>query len=138
MAKGERAPGELHEVRISGPRGRIALRSRDWMTFRCRIHKDAHHRLSAAFDQFCAGQARFLPQQMFHPVQSGVLERLEEFHAFGVSVIGRRTFEGRIATFFVTEISVTGDAGASPAPSEGPVQVALPLEENPAFRGTER
>jgi hypothetical protein len=121
---------------VSGTHWRIAIRAADWNAFNGQIPKDAHHRLRAAFDIFCSGDGDDLPEQTFHRVAGCQFGRLEEFVAFGVRVVGRRATDEMIQTFFVTEIRWALPAALPAASLPQPVQATLPLQINPAKKGT--
>jgi len=127
---------ELHEVRLSGRRWRVAMRKSDWGKFSSGISLDAHLRLRSALELFCAQGGENLPEQLFHPVPGAQSTRLEEFVAFGVHVVGRRVAEEPVQTFFVTEIH--GEAAeANPAKKAHAVQADLPFGHT-YLRGVEQ
>ncbi|WP_458732947.1 hypothetical protein [Sphingobium xenophagum] len=136
MEANDRIFAELHEVRLSGRRWRIAMRQSDWERINSDIPADAHFRLRSALEHFCAHGGDNLPEQLFHPVPGAQSTRMEEFVAFGVHVVGRRATEEPVRTFFVTEVH-SAAAEAAPAATPRAVQADLPFHRTHS-RGAER
>lgn len=124
------------EVRFEGTRRRIAIRSSDWHALQSQISRSAHHRLFSAFKRFCAGCDN-LPEQLFRRCNGSAYDRLEEFVADGVRVIGRRGTDDKFQTFFVTEVLIASEVMPLAIAPVAPRQAVLPLDVAMQQRGTE-
>ena len=105
MGSVEQSAAEHAEVRVEGPRRRIAMRADDWKRLHNAISVTVFARLMGLFRRFCDG-CDHLPEQAFRRVTNDQHCRLEEFVATDVQVVGRRGTDEARQTFFVTEVRI--------------------------------
>jgi len=126
MGSADRSAAEHAEVRVEGPRRRIAMRANDWKRLHDAIPVTVFARLMGLFRRFCDG-CEHLPEQAFRRVADDQHGRLEEFIATDVQVVGRRGTDEARQTFFVTQVRIVSAAGLVLQPATAR-QAMLPLE----------
>jgi len=125
MGSAERSAAEHAEVRVEGPRRRIAMRANDWKRLHNAIPVTVFARLMGLFRRFCNG-CDHLPEQAFRRVADDQHGRLEEFISSDVQVIGRRGTDEARQTFFVTEVRIARAVDPVLQPAAA-LQAMLPL-----------
>jgi hypothetical protein len=126
MGSDERSAAEHAEVRVEGPRRRIAMRANDWKKLHNAIPVTVFARLMGLFRRFCDG-CDHLPEQAFRRLADDQHGRLEEFIATDVRVVGRRGTDEARQTFFVTQVRIASAVGPVLQPVAA-LQAMLPLE----------
>lgn len=122
-----RAMCELPEVRFEGTHRRVAMRSSDWEAIRTQIPRSSYVRLTSAFRRFCRG-CNHMPDQVFRRCAGSGFDRLEEFVADGVRVIGRRGNDEAGQTFFTIQVLIDVAVDRSAEKPASPQQAALPFD----------